>query len=214
MRYSRRIGLRLLLLLSILASLILAWLAIRNDLQRLDRGLASRCSRYEKLGTASGVYFSGEGQLVGADVQNGPDMDLLLTKYECSNVESIGIYSPDVLKMFQPERFPSVKKINLMNVGLTKQQLARFVALENLERIAFIQSVFDDLPPEWAGLARLPKLKYLVLTVRPEESFRDFPELNQLRTITLNSPETTSEQVMTLQQRLPNCTVVSPRGNY
>ena len=202
-----RIGLRLLLLLSIAASLLLAWLGITSDLRKLEQQDAAT-SEWKNLGEASRIELRTDGQLFGAQIHSGHDMELLQSNFDCFTLEFLGIYSPEAYGKFRPEKFNSVTQLHLANAGLTAERLEKALLLNKLDKMVLTQAEGDDLSAAWKGLERLTNLKTLILFVGPQVSFSDFPAMEDLRTLVLSSPDATAEQARALRGRLPNCTVI------
>ena len=209
--YRVRMSLRLFYLVCISSSLFLAWLGLTYEYRDLESQTARTNYRWKFISNSSQLYLNDNGDIYGAEIRDAADMELLLRNYQvaCSRMKYLCVCSPEAYTAFQAHTFPSVKKLHLANVKLTPERLAKTGVLADLEMLILSERE-GDLSLTWSELDRIPNLKHLVLDVSPEVSFTEFPEFKELRTIRFSSPNATSEQIIGLQRRMPNCIVIGP----
>ena len=207
-RIRLRVSLRLFMLLCLGSGLVLAWLGLAHQLHEFE-SLMSGVDRWTPFG-GSGELLRNSARVMGASVQTSDDLAALAARPEiCVQLEYIAIYAPEAFEACAPGDFPNLKKVDLANVDLGRNGLTKFHCLSDLEML-LISEVQHDPVQTLNDLTQVPRLRHLVLNVGPGVRWVDFPELKQLQTLRISSPDVSADELGQLRQRLPNCDLVVP----
>lgn len=202
-----RVSLGMFMLLCVGASLLLAWIGLtwqRWEFEHTYGGVATSVRDFSSIDGEEDRVFPSTMRAVRSkrdltDLKNSRDTD-------CAQLQCLQIYSPEAWHAFQPSDFPRLTTVELVDIALSDGALSKLSELQDLQFLTITERLTD---PASAidELQNVAALRHLVLTVGTQMQFESFPQLNQLRTLVISSPNLTPAQLVVLRERLPNCEV-------
>ncbi|TWT93259.1 hypothetical protein Pla52n_59190 [Stieleria varia] len=154
-----------------------------------------------------GISFDGNGDCIMANVRDRRGYEKLLTRRSvCQTLPSLMIYGPEAFTKFDPQTFPSLERVSLGGITIDEPTLQKLQQIANLRELS-ISDFSHDPVNSLHVLRTFDNLRSLAIRSDQISSLSDFPDLPQLRFLTVDCAELTEEAVEEFTNRFSKCVV-------
>ena len=215
-----RFSLKLFLLVCLLSSMLVAWIAI-GRMQLHDESTHAKSQQFswtsfsESGGHAGdeigGFRTDGNGVITHAHVRDAYGFDVLADfAGGCERLPSLLIYGPEAYASFKPEDFRGLEQLTIAGVPLSSDSLQSLVSLPNLRKLAlsdFTNDPNSDPVSSLQALTELSTLRDLKLESEMLDGLSSFPDLQRIERMVIYHPGAQPKDLQNLRQHLPDCNI-------